>query len=171
LDGLLRSAGRSYRRHKDIADFPLGLQFHVRLVNRVHRVGREPAVRVQREALGRHAPLRTRVATTPLSLLYTAISVASPPARRSFRYHPGAMPTERIQKKINALLDEAEAAVTARDWATVQARAESILAYDPTDTTPRRPPSGTCFDERREALASLSQRRRCYWLPLGIYST
>lgn len=40
------------------------------------------------------------------------------------------MPTDRIQKKINALLDEAEAAVTVRDWATVRARAESVLAYD-----------------------------------------
>ncbi|HEY3117359.1 MAG TPA: hypothetical protein VGK54_11515, partial [Chloroflexota bacterium] len=40
------------------------------------------------------------------------------------------MPTERIQRQIDALLDEAEAALAASDWATVQRRAEDALALD-----------------------------------------
>ncbi len=41
------------------------------------------------------------------------------------------MPTERIQRQIDGLLDEAEAAVRALDWATVRARTDAVLALDP----------------------------------------
>jgi class 3 adenylate cyclase/tetratricopeptide (TPR) repeat protein len=41
------------------------------------------------------------------------------------------MPTERLQRQIDALLDEAEAAVRALDWATVLARADAVLALHP----------------------------------------
>jgi len=41
------------------------------------------------------------------------------------------MPTERIQRQIDALLDEAEAAVRKLDWATVRDRCEAVLRLDP----------------------------------------
>ena len=41
------------------------------------------------------------------------------------------MPTERIQRQIDALLDEAEAAVRTLDWATVRDRCEAVLRLDP----------------------------------------
>ena len=40
------------------------------------------------------------------------------------------MPSERIQRRIDALFDEADAAADERDWAIVGARAEDILAID-----------------------------------------
>jgi predicted ATPase/class 3 adenylate cyclase len=43
------------------------------------------------------------------------------------------MPTERIQRQIDRLLDEAEAAVAADDWARVRKLAENVLALDPGD--------------------------------------
>lgn len=43
------------------------------------------------------------------------------------------MPTERIQRQIDALLDEAEAAVRTLDWATVRDRCEAVLRLDPTN--------------------------------------
>ena len=41
------------------------------------------------------------------------------------------MTTERIQRQIDRLLDEAEAAVTSRDWTLVGGRARSVLRLDP----------------------------------------
>ena len=41
------------------------------------------------------------------------------------------MPSERLQRRIEALLDEADTAMASGDWATVQARARSVLAADP----------------------------------------
>ena len=41
------------------------------------------------------------------------------------------MPTERIQRQIDALLDEAEQAVRRSDWGLVRSRAEQVLAFDP----------------------------------------
>jgi serine/threonine protein kinase len=41
------------------------------------------------------------------------------------------MPSERIQRQIDALLDEAEQAVRQSDWALVRSRAEQVLAFDP----------------------------------------
>ena len=40
------------------------------------------------------------------------------------------MPTERIQRRIDALLDEADGAVSASDWAYVAAKARAVLAID-----------------------------------------
>ena len=41
------------------------------------------------------------------------------------------MPTERTQRQIDALLDEAEEAVRKLDWATVRDRCEAVLRLDP----------------------------------------
>ena len=41
------------------------------------------------------------------------------------------MASDRIQRRINQLLDEADEAVTALDWEIVRARAEAVLAFDP----------------------------------------
>jgi hypothetical protein len=41
------------------------------------------------------------------------------------------MTTERIQRQIGRLLDEAEEAVARLDWATVRQRAQAVLALDP----------------------------------------
>ena len=41
------------------------------------------------------------------------------------------MPSERLQRRIEALLDEADTAMASGDWAAVQARARSVLAADP----------------------------------------
>ena len=44
------------------------------------------------------------------------------------------MASERIQRRINQLLDEADGAVTALNWEVVRARAEAVLAFDPENT-------------------------------------
>jgi hypothetical protein len=41
------------------------------------------------------------------------------------------MTSERVQRQIDRLLDEAEAALAAGDWQTVQTRAEAVLRLDP----------------------------------------
>src|SRR5262245_47720671 len=41
------------------------------------------------------------------------------------------MPSERVQRHINQLLDQAEAAIAAGDWETARRHAASILALDP----------------------------------------
>ena len=43
------------------------------------------------------------------------------------------MPTERIQRQIDRLLDEAEAALASEDWAAVASCARRVLALDPDD--------------------------------------
>ncbi len=40
------------------------------------------------------------------------------------------MPSERVQRQIDRLLDEAEAALSTNDWETVQARSEAVLRLD-----------------------------------------
>ena len=40
------------------------------------------------------------------------------------------MPSERVQRKIDSLLDEAEAAITRKEWKVVRDRAEAALALD-----------------------------------------
>ena len=40
------------------------------------------------------------------------------------------MPSERVQRQIDRLLDEAEAAMGRLDWAVVRARSEAVLALD-----------------------------------------
>ena len=41
------------------------------------------------------------------------------------------MASDRIQRTINGLLDEAEQAVSRSDWSVVQDRARNVLAFDP----------------------------------------
>ena len=41
------------------------------------------------------------------------------------------MPSERVQRQIDRLLDEAEQAITNEDWTTVASRVRSVLAIDP----------------------------------------
>ena len=41
------------------------------------------------------------------------------------------MASDRIQRRINQLLDEADGAVAALDWDVVRSRAEAVLAFDP----------------------------------------
>ena len=43
------------------------------------------------------------------------------------------MPTERIQRQIDRLLDEAEEALAKEDWAAVASCARRVLAYEPRD--------------------------------------
>ena len=47
------------------------------------------------------------------------------------------MPSERIQRQIDALLDEADAALKQRDWGVVKERAEAAQLLDPEIGTPR----------------------------------
>ena len=41
------------------------------------------------------------------------------------------MPSERIQRQIDRLLDEADEAITSQDWTTEGNRARSTLRLDP----------------------------------------
>ena len=41
------------------------------------------------------------------------------------------MPSEHIQRRIDSALDEVEAALDERDWATVLERARFVLTLDP----------------------------------------
>ena len=41
------------------------------------------------------------------------------------------MASERIQRQIDRLLDEAEQAITSEDWPTVASRVRSVLAIEP----------------------------------------
>jgi hypothetical protein len=43
------------------------------------------------------------------------------------------MPTERLQRQIDRLLDRAEEAAEQEDWATMLSRAEAVLDLDPTN--------------------------------------
>ena len=47
------------------------------------------------------------------------------------------MPTERMQRQIDGLLDEAEVAVRELDWETVRARTDAVLALDPENADAR----------------------------------
>ena len=40
------------------------------------------------------------------------------------------MPSERIQRRIDALLDEADEAVSRDDWDTVRQHANAVLSFD-----------------------------------------
>jgi serine/threonine protein kinase len=41
------------------------------------------------------------------------------------------MPSERVQRRIDSLLDDAERAIESNDWDTVNDRANSVLALEP----------------------------------------
>ena len=43
------------------------------------------------------------------------------------------MPSERILKRIEKILDEIDAALDRGDWQTVRERAKDALAYDPSN--------------------------------------
>jgi hypothetical protein len=47
------------------------------------------------------------------------------------------MPSERVQRQIDALLDEAEAATKQSNWALVRDRAQNALALDPENADAR----------------------------------
>ena len=47
------------------------------------------------------------------------------------------MASERIQRQIDRLLDEAEEALNRGEWALVQDRAGKVAALDPKTRTPR----------------------------------
>jgi tetratricopeptide (TPR) repeat protein/Cdc6-like AAA superfamily ATPase len=47
------------------------------------------------------------------------------------------MPSERVQRRIDALLDEADAAISDADWPRARERAEAALAFDPDNTDAR----------------------------------
>ncbi len=55
------------------------------------------------------------------------------------------MASERIQRRIDLLLDEADEAVSGLDWSTVRDRAQAVLAFVP---------------EHKEALAYLQAAER-----------
>ena len=46
------------------------------------------------------------------------------------------MASERTQRRIDSLLDEAEEAIAQLDWQVVQARAQAVLALDPDNPEP-----------------------------------
>ena len=48
-----------------------------------------------------------------------------------WRYYSRIMASERLQRQIERLLDEADQAITNEDWPTVGSRARSVLAIDP----------------------------------------
>ena len=50
------------------------------------------------------------------------------------RYYSLIMASERLQRQIERLLDEADQAITQEDWSTVGSRARSVLAIDPENT-------------------------------------
>lgn len=45
----------------------------------------------------------------------------------------GTVPSERVQRRIDRLLDQAEEAVDARDWESARDAADAVLAADPTN--------------------------------------
>ncbi len=47
------------------------------------------------------------------------------------------MATERLQRQIERLLDEAEEAVSQLDWTSVRDRAQAVLAFDPGNEDPK----------------------------------
>ena len=48
------------------------------------------------------------------------------------------MPSERIQRQIDRLLDEADAAARQLDWTTVRDRAEAARTFDPDNAEAQR---------------------------------
>ena len=46
-------------------------------------------------------------------------------------YYSSIMASDRVQRQIDSLLDEAEAAIKELDWRVVHDRAEAVLAIDP----------------------------------------
>ena len=51
--------------------------------------------------------------------------------RLLWRYYLPIMASERVQRQIDRLLDEAEEAISREDWSTVGSRVRSVLAIDP----------------------------------------
>ena len=57
------------------------------------------------------------------------------------------MATERLRRRIENLLDEAEAAISQHDWEMVRGHAQSVLALDPDN------PDGIALIEAAERAA------------------
>ena len=87
----------------------------------------------------------------------------SPPAAPDipYLYHPLTMPSERVQRRVDRLLDQAEEAVEALDWSRVREVAGSILVVDPDNDDAR---SFLAMAEHNLVDAPLRTRRRL--LPL-----
>ncbi len=49
-------------------------------------------------------------------------------------YYSPIMASERIQRRIDSLLDEADQAIANEDWHTVGSRARSVLAVGPANS-------------------------------------
>src|SRR5207245_187580 len=76
------------------------------------------------------------------------------------------MPSERVQRQIDRLLDQCEEAIAQRDWAAARELSESVLRMDPgnadalaylaaaqpPEATGERPPSVRLGDEEAERL-------------------
>ena len=67
------------------------------------------------------------------------------------------MPSERIQKRIDDLLNQADDAASSRDWSSVHELAEAVLAVDPEngDAT-----SFIAMAERAASITGQFRRRR-----------
>jgi Tfp pilus assembly protein PilF len=70
------------------------------------------------------------------------------------------MPTERVQRRIERLLDEAEQAMDQRDWALARDRTDQVLRLDPQNEDARafiaaaeREPTAEGTGDREQALA------------------
>ena len=63
------------------------------------------------------------------SNLYCSIDRAS-----TLRYYSPIMASERVQRQIDSLLDEAEAAISQFDWEKVRQCAQAVLRLDPENT-------------------------------------
>jgi len=72
------------------------------------------------------------------------------------------MPSERLQRQIDGLLDEAEAAVRALDWMTVRNRTAAVLAFDPENTDAR-----TFLDAAERATAGAQESSPSQPTPLS----
>lgn len=77
------------------------------------------------------------------------------------------MPSERVRRQIERLLDEAEAALASLDWAQVRARADAVLALDPDNAdagtfrdAANRAQSGGSVAAPPAAAAAPTQERR-----------
>ena len=73
-------------------------------------------------------PVPVRAHQTPLLSCLPLVDVDNLP---SSRYYSSIMATERMQKRVDILLDQAEDAIAKSDWDLVRDRAQNVLALDP----------------------------------------
>ena len=78
------------------------------------------------------------------------------------------MPSERVQRQIEALLDEADAAIRVQDWQTVRDRAEAALAFDP-DNEDAKGYLGAAGRQLAVALSG-TRGRRTFWVQRRMWA-